>query len=165
MLAAFCHLTETVCNPSPPVIPRKNTGFPRDGTGILAWLRLKKCAPPRNPRRHFALLMPPSFRFTASLFAFIVLFAVALVAPALAQLNSQEQQIATFLANDPAQGRSSVAVDPILSSVARARARDLAVRDYFSHTDPDGHGANYLVRQAGYPLPSHYNSSPSGNSR
>jgi uncharacterized protein YkwD len=80
-----------------------------------------------------------------------------------AQLNSQEQAIVTLLANAPTQGRASVNVDPILSSVARDRARDMAVRDYFSHTNPDGHGPNYLVRQAGYTLPSFYDSSPAGN--
>ncbi len=32
----------------------------------------------------------------------------------------------------------------------------MAKRHYFGHTNPDGHGANYLVRQAGYTLPSFY---------
>ncbi|MGB8166815.1 MAG: CAP domain-containing protein [Chthoniobacteraceae bacterium] len=85
-------------------------------------------------------------------------------APAVeAQLNSQEQRVATLLANASGQQRPSVQVDPILSKVARARAADMAKRHYFAHVNPDGHGPNYLVRQAGYPLPAGYDQSAAGN--
>ncbi len=47
-----------------------------------------------------------------------------------------------------------MALDPILTAVARARAQDMATRRYFSHTNPDGFGPNALVRAAGYELPS-----------
>jgi hypothetical protein len=92
-----------------------------------------------------------------------LLLALFAAAPAFGQLNAQEQQIANLLTHASGQQRPFVEVDPILSRVARARAMDLAKRNYFAHVNPDGHGANYLVRQAGYPLPAGYDQSPSGN--
>lgn len=39
-----------------------------------------------------------------------------------------------------------------LAKAAEKRAMDMAKRDYFDHTDPDGYGPNYHVNQAGYAL-------------
>ena len=39
----------------------------------------------------------------------------------------------------------------------------MARRRYFGHTNPDGFGPNYLVRQAGYVLPSYYGAEPDAN--
>lgn len=39
-----------------------------------------------------------------------------------------------------------------LAKVAEARALDMARRDYFDHTDPDGIGPNHHIHQAGYSL-------------
>ncbi len=78
-------------------------------------------------------------------------------------LNTQEQRVAELMANDPNQARSNPVCDATLSQVARARARDMALRGYFSHTNPDGNGPNLLVRQAGYPLPDWYSSDPDSN--
>lgn len=39
-----------------------------------------------------------------------------------------------------------------LARVAEARARDMAMRDYFDHVDPEGYGPNYHINQAGYTL-------------
>jgi uncharacterized protein YkwD len=64
---------------------------------------------------------------------------------------------------DPGQKRPSLTCNLILSQVAHARAVDMGTRGYFNHVNPDGYGPNYLVRQAGYILPSYYDSSPSGN--
>lgn len=61
------------------------------------------------------------------------------------------------------QRRPSLTYEPILGRVARERAADLAQRQYFGHTNPDGLGPNTLVRQAGYVLPSFYNNAPDGN--
>jgi uncharacterized protein YkwD len=66
--------------------------------------------------------------------------------------------------SDPEQGRPSLTCQPILAGVARARAEDLARRGYFSHTNPEGLGPNYLVRQAGYILPAFYPTAPDANS-
>lgn len=41
----------------------------------------------------------------------------------------------------------------ILAKVAEEKAADMAKRDYFSHTTPEGLGINYLMNQAGYKLP------------
>ena len=89
----------------------------------------------------------------------------AAIAPALSQpiLNPQEQAIAQKMITDSNQGRPFLTLDPTLVQVARARARDLAVRDYFSHVNPDGVGPNYLVRQAGYQLPAWWGTDPAAN--
>ncbi|HZJ17183.1 MAG TPA: CAP domain-containing protein [Chthoniobacteraceae bacterium] len=70
--------------------------------------------------------------------------------------NGEERDIAERMADAPGQRRPFLTYDPILSRVARERAMDMAQRRYFDHINPDGHGANYLVRQAGYILPSSY---------
>ncbi len=92
--------------------------------------------------------------------------ATATVAPTAAtacQLDSNEQELADLLRNDPQQQRSALFCNTILTRVARERAQDMAERDYFGHTNPDGYGPNYLVEQAGYVLPDFYDQSPAGN--
>lgn len=69
-------------------------------------------------------------------------------------LSPQEQAIANDMISNPGQGRSQLILDPIIENLARARAKDMADRDYFAHVNPDGNAANYLLRQAGYVLPS-----------
>jgi uncharacterized protein YkwD len=78
-------------------------------------------------------------------------------------LNEQEQAILASMTLHPDQRRAELVCDAILSLVARARAKDMALRDYFSHTNPDGLGPNSLVRQAGYRLPSWYPSKADAN--
>jgi List-Bact-rpt repeat protein/cysteine-rich secretory family protein len=100
--------------------------------------------------------------------AFAILFSLALLAAtgerALAQaLAPEEQAIASFMASDPSQHRPFLKLDPILEQVARARAKDMAVRNYVAHVNPDGFGPNYLVRQAGYQLPAWWGTSPTDN--
>src|SRR5215212_5600528 len=72
------------------------------------------------------------------------------------QPNPQEQQVEALFRADSEQHRQNLTRNDILSSVARARAEDMAAHNYFSHTSPDGHGPNYWVTQAGYALPSYY---------
>lgn len=78
-------------------------------------------------------------------------------------LNDDEQSLGDIIQDSPSQQRDFMACNPVLASVARDRARDMAVRDYFGHTNPDGIGPNTLVRAAGYNLPSFYASSADGN--
>jgi hypothetical protein len=78
-------------------------------------------------------------------------------------LVPQEQAIADSMVNNPAQGRPCMVLDPIIEGVARARAKDMAVRNYFSHVNPDGVAANYLLRQAGYQLPAWWGTDPTAN--
>ncbi|HET6406939.1 MAG TPA: CAP domain-containing protein [Chthoniobacteraceae bacterium] len=80
-----------------------------------------------------------------------------------AGINSQEQEIFNSLKYAGGQGRSFAVLDPVLCQVARHKAADMANRDYYSHTDPDGHGPNWLVRQTGYSLPDYYDQSAAGN--
>jgi uncharacterized protein YkwD len=83
--------------------------------------------------------------------------------PALCQLSSEETAVAELAINDPNQQRTEMNCNPILAQVARAKAMDLATRNYFDHTDPDGFGPNYYVRQAGYQLPGFYGSANDSN--
>lgn len=78
-------------------------------------------------------------------------------------LTEHEQQIASFMANAPDQQRPHLTCDPRLVEAARQHARDMAERNYLAHTTPDGYGPNYLVRQAGYMLPSQYSTQPTAN--
>ena len=71
-------------------------------------------------------------------------------------LSAPEQQMADLMRQYPGQRRNAFNCNAILASVARARAEDMATRGYLSHTTPEGFGANYLVRQAGYILPTWY---------
>ena len=94
-----------------------------------------------------------SFRFLISLAMFLVCAGPSARAwtP-----NAQELDIANRMKSASGQRRAFLTFDPILSQVARERAADMARRGYFDHTNPDGHGVNYLVRRAGYILPSSY---------
>lgn len=83
--------------------------------------------------------------------------------PVQCELNDHELAVAQLMEADSGQQRANPVCDPTLSQVARARARDMAMRDYFSHTNPDGKGPNQLVREAGYTLPDWYGSAPDSN--
>jgi uncharacterized protein YkwD len=95
---------------------------------------------------------------TASRAVYLPLVANSTSSPVQAawQLNAQEQQLDTLFRADAGQHRQNPTRNDILSQVARARAEDMANRNYFSHTNPDGHAANFLVEQAGYLLPDYY---------
>ncbi len=43
--------------------------------------------------------------------------------------------------------------DKNLASAAEKKALDMATRNYFGHTDPDGYGMNYHIFHAGYKIP------------
>jgi uncharacterized protein YkwD len=95
--------------------------------------------------------------------AAIAALAFLLPAPQAHAVNANEQAIFDKLRTDSDQGRPFMVLDPLLCQVARAKAADLADRDYYDHTDPDGHGPNWWVEHAGYPLPDYYDHSPDGN--
>jgi uncharacterized protein YkwD len=94
---------------------------------------------------------------------YIPLLANPIANPTACSLNAQEQAVASLAINHPDQGRKTLDCHPILARVARERALDMGKRGYFSHTNPDGYGPNYLVRQAGYQLPSWWSSEPTTN--
>ncbi|MGV3531504.1 MAG: CAP domain-containing protein [Chthoniobacteraceae bacterium] len=98
------------------------------------------------------------FRFS---FLHTLALSAALLAgfhPALlkAALNGQELAIFEKMQGASGQRRPTLKIDPVLSQVARARAADMARRDYFAHNSPDGQSPNALVRKAGYELPASY---------
>lgn len=78
-------------------------------------------------------------------------------------LSSEEKTIADLATASPGQGREFMVCNPILAEQARAKAVDMGTRNYFGHTNPEGVGANKLVRDAGYPLPGYYGSDPDSN--
>lgn len=96
-----------------------------------------------------------------------IVLSAAGIAPASAhvhRLRNNEMILFKRLSSNAEQQRESMKLDPILCMVARQRAVDMARRDYFSHTNPEGLGANILVRRAGFILPSYYDRSRSANS-
>jgi hypothetical protein len=79
------------------------------------------------------------------------------------QLSPAEARIVELMQTHPEQMRPGLTCDPILATVARERAQDMATRGYFGHVNPDGYGPNCLVIMAGYPLPAWYAPCPDGN--
>lgn len=67
-----------------------------------------------------------------------------------------ESALALLIMAHDDQQRQAMVWHPILEEVARAHCVDMATRRYEGHTDPDGLGPNYRVRQAGYRLPEWY---------
>lgn len=78
-------------------------------------------------------------------------------------LTADERQVEQQMTTAPEQHRPTLVCNAILTQVARERAMDMATRNYFGHTNPEGYGPNYLVRAAGYPLPDYYSSAPDSN--
>lgn len=79
------------------------------------------------------------------------------------QLNAEEEAMAQLLTTSPDQQRPTLVCNAQLTAIARSRAEDMAHRAYFAHINPDGYGPNYIAQQAGYPLPTFYDQSPTGN--
>ncbi len=122
----------------------------------------------RSPQfsKKIRVAIGPLLRTRAVGFAVGAILTVAMITPATAEihrLNSAEATLFKRIATNAGQQRTAVKLDPILCIVARKRAADMAKRDYFSHTNPDGNGPNFLVRRAGYVLPSYYDGSRAGN--
>lgn len=79
------------------------------------------------------------------------------------RLNTDEVMIYKLFTSSPLQKREKTSLDPILCKVARDRAMDMARRGYYSHVNPDGQAANFLVQRAGFLLPPNYDGSKTGN--
>lgn len=78
--------------------------------------------------------------------------------------TANEQDMIDLLLNDIDQEHPSLSRNEILMRAAQVKASDMANRNYWSHTDPDGKGMNWIVEQMGYTLPaSGYDHSLSGN--
>ena len=77
--------------------------------------------------------------------------------------NAEERAIAKLASEHPQHRRPRMTHDAHLHVVARAKARDMARRDYFDHVDPDGFGPNRVITMTGYGLPDHYSKARSGN--
>lgn len=75
----------------------------------------------------------------------------------------REAEFARILMENEGQRRVRLSRSAVLDSVARARARDMAARNYFSHVNPEGLGPNRLAEAAGYRLPPDYDARPTGN--
>ena len=79
------------------------------------------------------------------------------------QLSQKEVAFLKIYFKDSRQRRRKPVCHPTLLQLARERARDMAVRRYFSHTNPDGIGPNYLLQKKGYKLPKYWGKGKSSN--
>ena len=70
--------------------------------------------------------------------------------------DTKEAALTTLIIGSDLQQRTEMKLNGTLAMVARARAEDMANSGYFSHTNLDGNGPNFLVRDAGYILPDSY---------
>lgn len=77
--------------------------------------------------------------------------------------NDVEVELGGLVRTHDGQQRPEMIHDPVLNAVARAKAFDLARRNYFSHVDPDGFGPNRVAQLSGYELPGRYGSDKSSN--
>ncbi|MDX1903342.1 MAG: CAP domain-containing protein [Thermonemataceae bacterium] len=59
--------------------------------------------------------------------------------------------------------RSALQWNDTLASIAQKKAEDMAKKNYFSHTDPNGNGINILLLQAGYHIPEDWTVPKSNN--
>ena len=50
-----------------------------------------------------------------------------------------------------------------LAKVAEFKASEMAARDYFSHSTPEGYGINYFIKKSGYQLESEWTNKDSNN--
>ena len=73
------------------------------------------------------------------------------------------QYMAIRLVNHPEQNHLRLERNVILAQTAQEHCNDMANRNYFSHTNPEGYGPNYLARQNGYSLPSGYGQENNSN--
>jgi hypothetical protein len=83
-----------------------------------------------------------------------MLVAIALVAPQRAVLVGQESQAQRFLQliNDYrlSEGESALKLSSALTAAAQGHSDDMATRNYFSHTTPEGVTFDQRIREAGY---------------
>jgi len=77
--------------------------------------------------------------------------------------TANEQDMIDLLVDDIDQEHPSLMRNEILMRAAQVKASDMANRNYFSHTNPDGYGPNWLVTQMGYVLPAGYSTADDGN--
>jgi uncharacterized protein YkwD len=82
----------------------------------------------------------------------IVLVALAAAAPAVATVRDDFTVEVLRLINTErtSRGLHTVQLDAALGRAASAHARDMMVRDYFSHTSPEGTTCATRARRAGY---------------
>lgn len=99
----------------------------------------------------------------SQIFLPIVAMTERVTASAACELNEWEKRIEELVKTHGEQQRPGMTCNPLLASVARARAEDMGRRAYFNHVNPDGQGPNYFARQAGYVLPASYSQELNGN--
>jgi uncharacterized protein YkwD len=68
----------------------------------------------------------------------------------------QQQEMIKLVTSKPLQQRTVLNCNNLLMREAQKKAIDMIKRGYYGHVDPDGHGMNYTLKIAGYPLPSYY---------
>jgi len=89
---------------------------------------------------------------------FLVAFTLLSASAVAITPNSVESELARLIQTNANQKRIEMIHSPLLNAVARAKALDLAKRNYFNHVDPDGFGPNRVAQLVGHSLPEFYGS-------
>ncbi|MCK9351827.1 MAG: CAP domain-containing protein [Candidatus Paceibacterota bacterium] len=102
---------------------------------------------------HFFRL--PAVLATASLIGLLFLFAASLstiIIKGSSQLGAVISSVLVDLANTDrtANNLGGLSSNPVLEKVAQMKADDMAAKEYFAHTSPEGKSPWYWFRQAGY---------------
>lgn len=71
--------------------------------------------------------------------------------------------LAAILLTKPPQERPLMLWHETVATVAQEHCEDMARRNFFGHTNPDGIGANDRLRAAGLVLPAYYGDNPGAN--
>lgn len=77
--------------------------------------------------------------------------------------SAVEKKLAALARGHSKQNRKALIWDSRLHAAARARSKDMGVRGYFNHVNPDGFGPNWFVTQTGYRLPMQWTAFDGGN--
>ena len=85
------------------------------------------------------------------------------VAPAQLDPFLLESELYRLIRSHPEQRRDRLEWDSDLQRVARLRLADMVERQYYRHTDPDGHGPNWWLRYNGVTLPNWYDHADDAN--
>lgn len=72
-------------------------------------------------------------------------------------------EVGWLVIKHPEQKRDKCMWSDVLATVARNKASDMAEKNYYSHTDLNGHGANWWIKRAGYKLPDWYHQDDAAN--
>lgn len=69
---------------------------------------------------------------------------------------SYKDELFNLIFKSSLQRRTKLTRHALLDKAAQIRANDMATKNYFAHTSPEGVTVNEVIRSCGYVLPSYY---------